>query len=145
MEYSKRGLALTEGFEGCRLQSYRDAAGVWTIGYGHTAGVGADQSCTREQAEAWLSQDIDWAAAAVNREVTVELTQGEFDALVDFIYNLGSGTFARSDVLRLLNGGDYAGAERALGEYARASGQVLAGLLRRRAAEQAEFDAAGNP
>jgi lysozyme len=84
MEYSLDGLHLTESFEGCRLEAYLDSVGVPTIGYGHTHGVTLGMTCTQEQAEQWLQQDIQVAAQAVSRMVTVTLTQPEFDALVDF-------------------------------------------------------------
>ena len=94
MEYT--GQALTESFEGCRLVAYQDQNGVWTIGYGHTQGVAAGMTCTQEQAQAWLLEDIQWAVSVVNSQVTVSLTQNEFNALVDFVYNVGSGNFTSS-------------------------------------------------
>ena len=75
MNYSSNGLQLTEYFEGCSLTSYQDAAGVWTIGYGHTTGVQAGDICTQAQAEAWLEQDVAGAVATVNQFVTVPLTR----------------------------------------------------------------------
>src|ERR1035437_3806931 len=91
MNYSKVGLEqLTEPFEGCKLTAYQDSKGVWTIGYGHTSGVTPGDTCSQEKAESWLLSDVAWAEAAVNRYVTVSLTQGEFDALTDFTFNLGA-------------------------------------------------------
>jgi lysozyme len=98
-------------------------------------------TCTQEQAEQWLQEDIQSAADAVNRLVTVELTQQEFDALVDFTFNLGAGNLQSSTLLRLLNSGDYTGAAGEFDKWDRAGGQVLAGLLRRRQAEADMFDA----
>ena len=138
LQYTGQGL--TEQFEGCQLQSYQDTNGVWTLGYGHTAGVSQGMSCTQAQAEAWLTGDIQWAVATVQRLVTVPLTQGQFDALVDFVFNVGSGNFAGSTLLKLLNAGDLAGAA---GQFARwdiAGGQVSPGLLRRRIAEANRFN-----
>ena len=80
MTYSKIGENLTERFEGCRLESYQDSGGVWTIGYGHTMNVGPGMTCTQQQAEMWLSTDTHFAVAAVNVLVIVPLTQAEFDA-----------------------------------------------------------------
>ncbi len=138
MVYDGKGSLLTESFEGLRLQAYWDSYGkVWTIAYGHTKGVTQGLTCTREQADAWLAEDIQWASSAVNRLVKVPLTQDEFDALCDFTYNCGSGTFQGSDVLKRLNAGDYHGAAAALEEYDHAGGKVMAGLLRRRKAEEA--------
>lgn len=139
--YGGKGLALTEQFEGCRLTAYQDQVGVWTIGYGHTGPeVCAGMTITLEQAEALLAKDVSTAAAFVNRVVQVELTQEEFDALVDFVFNLGAGTFARSTLLRLLNTGDFASAAAQFAVWDRAGGAVVAGLLRRRQAETALFN-----
>jgi GH24 family phage-related lysozyme (muramidase) len=91
MNYSKTGLALTESFEGLRLTAYQDSVGRWTIGYGHTNGVQPGQTITLQQAEAFLVADVAWAVAFVNHVLTVLVSQGEFDALVDFVFNLGSG------------------------------------------------------
>jgi lysozyme len=95
---------------------------------------------TQAQADAWLLEDILWAAEVVNRVVTVTLTQGEFDALTDFVFNDGSGNFESSTMLRLLNSGNYAGAAAQFDLWDHAGGQVVAGLLRRRQAETTEFD-----
>ena len=140
MIYSKTGLALTERFEGCRLAAYPDTGGVWTIGYGHTHGVHEDMICTREQADAWLREDIQAAADAVNQLLKISLKQSEFDALVDFVFNLGSGTFARSTMLKDLNAGNLAAAALQFPLWDHDAGRVLAGLLHRRLAEEAEFD-----
>ena len=144
MNYSDAGLDLTEESEGCRLIAYQDSVGVWTIGYGHTRGVVSGMTCTQAQAEAWLREDILSAIADVNRLVKVPLTQGEFDALVDFDFNLGGGALRGSTLLRLLNGGDHAGAAEQFERWDRAGGHVLAGLLRRRLAEEAEFKGAAS-
>jgi lysozyme len=134
------GQALTEQFEGLELTSYQDSAGVWTIGYGHTAGVTQGMTCTQAQAETWLLEDIQWAASVVQNQVLVPLTQGEFDALVDFVFNVGSGNFASSTMLRMLNAGNFAGAADQFARWDLAGGQVVAGLLRRRIAEEGEFN-----
>lgn len=139
LTYSRDGLRLTEQFEGCQLKAYPDIVGVWTIGYGHTKGVSPGTVCTQEQAEQWLQEDIQEAANAVNRLVTTPLTQHEFDALVDFVFNLGVNAFAQSTMLIYLNRGDHV---RAAGQFERwdmAGGKHVAGLLRRRVAEEAEF------
>src|ERR1700684_75545 len=74
------GQLVTEQFEGLSLTAYQDSRGVWTIGYGHTAGVTEGMTCTQAQAGAWLTEDIQWAVSVVQNEVTVPLTQGEFNA-----------------------------------------------------------------
>lgn len=145
MQYSKTGEAITERFESCALTSYQDIVGVWTLGYGHTKGVGPGMICTTEQAQAWLLDDTQEAAAAVNQLVSVPLTQAEFDALVDFVFNLGAEAFADSTLLRLLNAGDYQGAAAQFDRWDHAGGQVVAGLLRRRETEENEFDGTTPP
>ncbi len=140
MIYSIAGRELTESFEGCQLSAYQDVKGVWTIGYGHTNGVMPGDTCTQQDAEDWLQQDIQWAAHAVAAEVNVELTQGEFDALVDFVFNVGSGNFRTSTLLKMLNAGDYAGAAHQLEQWDMSGGKHVAGLLRRRLAEEKEFN-----
>lgn len=139
MDYSKAGLQLTERFEGCRLTAYQDQVGIWTIGYGHTHGVTPGQTITQDEAEAYLAADIAWAVAFVNRSVKIQLTQGEFDALVDFTFNLGSGNFQASTLLRLVNQGQFAAAAGQFERWDRAGGVEVAGLLRRRQAEETEF------
>ncbi len=140
MVYSPTGRALTEKCEGLRTQSYQDSVGVWTIGYGHTSGVHAGMVCDQDQADEWLSEDIQGAAYVVNKVVTAPLNQNQFDALVDFVFNLGSGNFQSSTLLRLLNQGDYAGASKEFPKWNHAGGKELAGLTIRRLAEQALFD-----
>ena len=139
MQYSKTGLALTERFEGCRLAAYPDQIGVPTIGYGHTAGVHLGDTCTQDQAVSWLMQDSQAAEADVNSYVTIQLTQGEFDALVDFTFNLGSGSLHKSTLLKLVDAGDFDAAANEFQKWDYAGGHVLAALFRRRLAEAAEF------
>lgn len=141
MQYSKTGLQLTEQFEGCRLTSYQDSIGKWTIGYGHTAGVFPGQTISACDAEAFLAADVAWAVAFVNHIVKrADLTQGEFDALVDFTFNLGSGNFCHSQLLSLVNQGNFQAAHDEFQKWDKAGGQVVAGLLRRRLAEADEFN-----
>jgi lysozyme len=142
MSYSQSGLALTEGFESCRLAAYQDLKGVWTIGYGHTGpDVNDGLTITQDQADALLLADVKNAEDHVNNLVTVALTQAQFDALVDFAFNCGCAAFAGSTMLKLLNQGDYSSAAAQLDLWDHASGKVVAGLLRRRQAETDEFDA----
>ena len=140
LTYSTRGLALTEQFEGCCLTAYQDQVGVWTIGYGHTGpDVKPGMAITSEQAQALLAQDVKSAAACVNNVVSVQLTQEEFDALVDFVFNLGGRAFSGSTMLRDLNARDFTGAAAQFELWDRAGGAVVAGLLRRRQAEAELF------
>lgn len=139
MKYSLGGISLTENFEGLRLVAYQDQVGRWSLGYGHTLGVKPGDCCTVEQAEAMLHADIAWAETFVNRIVKVTLMQGEFDALVDFTFNLGSGNFQSSTLLKLVNAGDMEDAAKQFEQWDHAGGKVVAGLLRRRQAEEKEF------
>jgi lysozyme len=141
MKYSLSGEALTERFEGFRSDSYQDQAGVWTIAYGHTRGVTEGMQCTEDEGRQWLDEDIALCEADVNSNVTVALTQGEFDALCDFSFNLGCAALNGSTLLKELNAGDYAGAAAEFAKWDHAGGQVVAGLLRRRLAEESEFAA----
>ncbi len=143
MEYSKNGLHLTESFEGLSLVSYPDPATggePWTIAYGHTGpDVHPGMTITQEQAEDLLMQDVQKAAADVNAKVTTDLTQEEFDALVDFVFNVGAGNFNASTLLKKVNAGDIHGAAAEFERWDMAAGKHMAGLLRRRHAEAEEF------
>lgn len=133
------GLALIKQYEGCRLAAYRCAAGVWTIGYGHTAGVHSGMTITQAQADAYLQQDIAKFEGYVNNPtyvpITENLNQNQFDALVSFAFNLGAG-----NLRKLCKGRTAAQIARTMPNYNKAAGKVLAGLKRRRAAEQALFN-----
>jgi lysozyme len=142
MHTSQKGLDLIKSFEGLRLSAYKCPADVWTIGYGTTAGVKPGQNITKERAEELLREDVKRFEQQVMRLVKVPLTQGQFDALTSFVYNLGAGNLSNSTLLRLLNAGDYAGAAAQFDRWNKAGGKVLAGLVRRRAAERALFEGA---
>ena len=143
MNYSKNGLHLTEQFEGCKLTAYPDpgtGGAPWTIGYGHTgAEVHQGMTITQEQAEEFLMQDVQKAVQTVNLKVHTDLTQNEFDALVDFVFNCGAGNFAGSTLLRKINAGDMEGAALEFEKWTHADGKVMAGLIKRRHAEAEEF------
>jgi len=141
MQYSKQGLALTESFEACLLTSYQDIKGIWTVGYGHTGPeVVEGLTWTQNQADTQLVIDLQRAERMVDTCVTTTLTQGEYDALVDFAFNLGTNAEKGSTLLRLVNSGDMAGAAAQFDAWDHANGQVVAGLLRRRVAEEKEFN-----
>jgi lysozyme len=140
MTYSKAGLALTERFESCRLNAYYDLRGVLTIGWGHTGpDVKPGMIIPQWQADALAVDDTQFAASCVNTGVDSALTQPEFDALVDFVYNVGCAAFCGSTMRRMLNEGNYPGAASQFDLWDHAGGQVVAGLLRRREAETQEF------
>jgi len=139
-QYSAAGLAMTKSFEGLRLNAYQDVAGVWTIGYGSTIPpVHPGETITQAEADARLMADMQVAVTVVNALVKVTITQGQFDGMVDFVYNEGQGHFASSTLLKLVNAGDFAGAAAQFLVWDEAGGQVEPGLLRRRQAEAAMF------
>lgn len=139
MNYSGTGRGMTARFEGCRLHAYLDSAAVPTIGYGHIEGVKIGDECSQEQADAWLESDIMRVVAQLNRDLKVRVDQGEFDALVDFGFNLGLHALEHSTLWVKLSAGDFAGAAKEFTRWDHAGGVEVAGLLTRRLAEQAEF------
>lgn len=141
MRTSPAGRAAITAYEGSMLQAYLCSAGVPTIGVGHTRGVKMGQSCTSEQVQQWLAEDLADAEEAVNRLVKVHLTQNQFDALVSFTFNLGAGALAKSTLLRLLNGAQYAEAVGQFRLWNLAGGKPSLGLTKRRASEAAMFAA----
>ena len=144
MTYSQDGMALTESFEKCRLMPYLDSAGVLTNGWGNTHHVTPGLAITQEKADADLLANVQDAVDCVNDNVTVDLTQHQFDALVDFTFNAGIGAFKSSTLLKKLNAGDYAGARDEMDKWdkVRVNGQLVPcrGLDNRRDGEQALFD-----
>ncbi|ELE9731665.1 TPA: lysozyme [Enterobacter kobei] len=144
MQTSDKGIALIKQFEGCKLTAYQDSVGVWTIGYGWTQHVDgkpirAGMTIKQETAERLLKTGLVSYESDVSRLVKVGLTQGQFDALVSFTYNLGARSLSTSTLLRKLNVGDYAGAADEFLRWNKAGGKVLNGLTRRREAERALF------
>jgi len=141
MKISQAGLDLIKRFEGCKLEAYRDAVGIWTIGYGHTGpNVHDGLKITQAQADAILAQDVSRFASGVAANVNVALTQSEFDALVSFAFNVGLGAFRSSTLLKLLN--DNADRTVVASQFLRwnkAGSKVLDGLTKRRNAEKALF------
>lgn len=142
MKISEAGLSLIKEFEGFRANAYLCSAGVPTIGYGHTRGVKLGDVCTREEAEEWLKEDVEAAERCVNQTVAVPLTENEFSALVSFVFNLGCGNFRKSTLLKLLNESRHDEAAMEFRRWDRAGGMVLAGLTKRRLAEQRLFETA---
>ena len=136
MKISETGLNLIKQFEGCHLTAYKDPVGIPTIGYGHTRGVKLGQKITQAQADEYLRQDVASAESAVSK-YKYNYNQNQFDALVSFTYNCGAGNLKKitDNGMRTL-----AQISARLPNYNKASGKVLAGLTRRRAAEKKLFD-----
>ncbi len=139
-QISERGVELVAKFEGCRLEAYKCPAGVWTIGYGHTAGVNQGDTLPSEaRAKELLKEDLEKYAASVNSCVkqgliTFPLNQNQFDALTSFCYNCGAG-----NLKKLVSGRDAATVADKMLLYNRGGGKVLEGLKRRREEERALF------
>ena len=139
---SERGAALIQEFEGTRLSAYTDpgtGGEPITIGTGHTGGVKLGDTCTEEQALEWLRVDCVKAERAIDLVVSVPLNQNQRDALISLVYNIGAANFSNSTLLRLLNAGDYESVHNQFKRWNKAGGKVLAGLVRRRAAEASLF------
>lgn len=141
MQISEDGLDLIKQSEGFRAQTYKDVAGYPTVGYGHKLRPGESfpNGVTEQQATQILLEDVEMAEAAVGRLVHVALTQGQYDALVDFVFNLGQGALASSTLLRDLNASEYAlaGLQLLLWSHARVGGreEEVSALKQRRQAE----------
>ena len=144
---SDAALNLLTEFEGFSSAPYQDPGGTWTIGYGSIrlggTGPGRVTASTHPidepTARAWASAELAVCMTEISRVVQVPLSDNEKAALEDFVYNLGIGNFTSSTLLRLLNAGDYDGAAAQIGRWVYTHGTVLAGLVRRRAAETQLF------
>lgn len=141
MKTSEAGKIFIKEKEGLRLEAYRCSAGALTIGYGHTGSdIVPEMRITPEQAEVYFFKDLENKAERyVNRYVKVKLTQGQFDALVSFTFNLGAGNLLKSTLLKLLNAGDYAGAAEQFERWTKSGGKVTSGLVKRRREEKEMF------
>ena len=139
METSDVGVELIKKFEGKRQVAYQDSAGVWTIGYGHTKGVYEGQLCIEKTCDRYLVEDIQEVEEYIEKLVKVPLTQNQFDALVAWTFNLGPTNLNESTMLRKLNEGDYDAVPYEMKRWNKAGGEVLEGLVRRRAAEAQLF------
>ncbi|MGA2673515.1 MAG: lysozyme [Terracidiphilus sp.] len=137
MEFSAAGMELLKRSEGFRARTYLDVAGIPTIGYGHRLlpAESFPDGIEEAQAARMLAVDVRLAEFAVQRLVRVPLTQGQFDALVDFVFNLGAGRLADSTLLKELNAGQYDTAQGQLLRWDHAGVQENSGLKARREAE----------
>lgn len=143
MNISERGLDLIKSYEKCRLTAYLPTVNdVLTIGWGHTgADVRKDSVWTQEQADEALKRDVASTERCINANVSVPLTQPEFDALCSLVFNIGCGAFKDSTLLRLLNASDYDGAAEQFRRWNKQNKVELAGLTARRASERQLFEA----
>lgn len=130
-----------EKFEGRRLEAYQCAAGVWTIGVGHTGTVKAGDTCTDDEASEWLIDDIERQVAYLRPYVNVTVTRGQFVALASLAFNVGGPYVIHNcpKLMRALNAEDWDECAFQFLDITRASGRVVEGLVRRRKAEAALF------
>lgn len=105
MEPSQKAYDLVQHFEGLRLKSYKDSGGLWTIGYGHTSRVYGGMIIDEEEAYQMLIDDMDEHAYELNRMLMVDVLQHQFDALLSWVFNLGSDATRKSTLIRKLNEG----------------------------------------
>jgi lysozyme len=141
MKTSDLGIEFIKCFEQLRLTPYQDQAGLWTIGYGHRMLPDEDHdTITQNDADALFLGDLAGTENAVNAAVEILLSQNEFDSLVSLCYNIGSGNFAKSTLVKLLNSGNTDLAAQQFLLWDHAGGQVSPGLLARRTAEKAIFE-----
>lgn len=133
------GRRLIQSFEQLRLVAYLDLRGIPTIGWGHTQGVRLGQRITETDAVGYLEQDLAEAERGVEAALKVPVTDAQFSALVSLAFNVGTERVAGSTLLRKLNEGDVQGAAAEFPRWDHAAGLEVAGLLRRRLAEQRMF------
>ena len=139
-QISPHGLEKLKQWEGLKTKAYKDAGGVWTIGYGHTAMAGSPQPyqgqvITAAEAENILLKDLVQYEAAIENNVNVKLNDNQFAALVSFAFNVGIGAFKNSTLLKKLNQGDFNAVPTELMKWTKAGGKKLQGLVNRRRAE----------
>lgn len=142
-QVSRAAVDLIKRFEGYRMKAAQLPDGRWTLGYGHALTARGGASVSEQDAEALLLYDLIGVAHAVNENVYTQLNQNQFDALVSFVFNIGTEDFIRSDVLRRINEGALLQAACAMELWRKADIEgeriVVDALVRRRSAEKALF------
>lgn len=139
MKTSQKGIELIKKYEGCKLYAYRDSVGVLTIGFGHTKNVKAGMAITQQQAEQFLKEDISPIETVLN-SLNINFTQGQFDSLVSWIFNLGVGNFKSSTMYKNIvarKSDDDITSQ--MVKWHNAGGKPLLGLKKRRCAEANMF------
>jgi len=140
MNISQEGLSLIKKFEGCELEAYKCAAGVWTKGYGSTKNVKEGDTLTQEEADELLLHEMDEYESYIKDNVTSDLDQNQFDALVSWVFNLGPSNLKASTMLKVVNAGDMKEVPAQIKRWNKANGKTLQGLIRRREAEALLFE-----
>ena len=139
LSLSPQGASDIIASEGTRTEAYYDAVGIPTICNGSTRGVFIGMTSTLDQCEKRLIEDTTYAGVEIKRDVKVKLTQGQYDALVSFVFNVGNTAFRHSTLLVKINAGDCTGAGAQFQRWIYADGKVLPGLKARRAKEAARW------
>lgn len=134
MRTSEYALGRLKEYEGLRLKAYKCPAGVWTIGYGHTKDVRGGMTINKETADKLLEGDVMYFEKHLSAEpYAEELTQGQWDALISFLFNLGIGNYKRSTLRkRILEDVNHNDIPNQFRRWNKADGKVLPGLVRRR-------------
>jgi len=145
MQISDKGIALIKHHEGVRLKPYQDCVKLWTVGVGHLIGDGKslppewNRVLTMEEVDGILRKDLARFEQGVSKFCPVQLTQGEFDALISFSFNLGLGVLQRSTLRQKIIRNDKKGAAEEFTKYVRAGGKIIKGLVTRRNDEKQLF------
>ena len=149
LKLTQAGADLIQHFEGCLkphgelFHAYKCPANVLTIGWGHTQHHGrkfdASSRWTRRECDEAFFEDMETFERSVRELVRVPLEAHQFDALVSFTYNCGSGNLKKSTLLKKVNAGDFEGAALEFHKWNKAAGKTMAGLTRRRASEALMF------
>lgn len=140
---SKAGKDLIKEFEGFRATAYICPAGVVTVGYGTTRiqgkAIQLGTTITTDEADMFLEEDLKTFEDSINQNVTIEISQNQFDALVAFVYNVGAGNFNKSTLLKKVNASEFKKAADEFLKWNKAGGKILKGLTNRRTAERELF------
>lgn len=139
MKLNDSGINLITNFEGCKLESYKDVGGIWTIGYGHTKEVHEGQRIVENHARQLLMQDLDYTCGELDKIIIYKLNDNQFSALVAFAFNVGTGALQKSTLLKYVNSGKLDLAANEFLKWDNVKGKPVEGLLRRREAEKALF------
>jgi len=140
MKTSERGKDFIKSFESCKLSAYKCSAGIPTIGYGHTKGVTMGMTITQDEAEEMFDKDVSQFDLNLSKIVTKPLKQNQWDALISFSFNLGTGSLLNSTLFKKLKADPEDPTipdEFLKWDKARVNGELVAlkGLTRRRVAE----------
>lgn len=135
---NQAGIDLIKQFEGCQLAVYADVGGLATVGYGHRCDLPIGDTITQEQADDFLSQDLQTAADGVERRILPvddSINDNQFASLVAFTFNVGYSNFSGSTLLKDILDGNLSDVPSQFLRWDKVNGQTVAGLLRRRQAE----------